>query len=171
MKRTSHHRKSALLSGSCKVFEGFQSHRLYWSYTLIIAFNFCIGNPIFDWHAAHRARVRYSQNKRCIAYLWCLLAPKVLLDYLWPNITIHPSHPIPSTYSIEDDSAWTNVNKDELRCFKMILDHLRPSETTAQYRQEKERKIDKWNWTKVNFYELRWPTKRQVDRGTERRKE
>ena len=34
-------RNSALPSGSSKVFEGFQSHRLYWVYTLIIALNFC----------------------------------------------------------------------------------------------------------------------------------
>ena len=35
-----------------------------------------------------------------------------------------------------------------------------------------ERKIDKWNWTKMNLYELRWPTtERQKDRKTERQKD
>ena len=38
-------------------------------------------------------------------HLQVLLAPKVCFDYLRPLTTIHPtqSHPIPSTYSCEDD--------------------------------------------------------------------
>ena len=44
--------------------------------------------------------------------------------------------------------------------------NLRPSKTTAQYRPVRERKIDKWNWTKMNLYELWWPNKRQNCRIT-----
>ena len=39
-----------------------------------------------------------------------LLAPKVLWEDLWRMITIHPSHRIQPTYSIEDDLSWTKVN-------------------------------------------------------------
>ena len=44
--------------------------------------------------------------------------------------------------------------------------NLRPSNTTAQYCPVKERKIDKWNWTKMTLYELWWSNKRQSCRIT-----
>ena len=75
--------------------------------TLDIVNQRCHKNQNYHYHNLYHQYDHPSANpsntRRCLCLQDYLLAPKVLLDYLRPMITIRPSHPIPSTYSIEDN--------------------------------------------------------------------
>ena len=68
-----------------------------------------------------------------------------------------------NTNHTKQDHLKMNVAPDQtiILGLRIFLDH----------RSVKEGKVDKWNWTKMNLYELRWPNKRQKDRNTEKQKD
>ena len=73
--------------------------------TFIIFQMSCMYEPeckFFTYFKADHFQVLPFIYKKGFWVITCLLAPKVLLDYLRPMITIHqiPSHPIPSHPSI-----------------------------------------------------------------------
>ena len=97
-----------------------------------------------------------------------LFSPKVLLENWCPMMTNPPIQPIPSTFcslssrKAQNDYKRTRRTSDELKWTKTETQI--NNKTERQDRNTKERKIDKWHWTKMNIYELKWPSGRQKDK-------
>ena len=106
-KRIEFYRFATKQPHSCSLSDLFCYSRSFWL-TPAHSDSLWLSRALSGTHRLTRSLLS-SLRRSCVALVYSALvgslAPKVLLDYLQPKITIHPSIPSvrPSTYSFEDD--------------------------------------------------------------------